>query len=90
MGVLSEMNKKGGTNWNCFFMVIGFLFSVYLVGSFVIGNSAGEDSWGYVISHNSIVWIVVGVLLFIAIMCAISESKKEKLLKNQEEEDENE
>ena len=81
------MNKKGGVNWCMFFMQIGVISLVLMVGAFIAGGSAGESSWGYVISHSPIAWIVVGVLLFIAIMCVISESKKEKLLKNQEEED---
>ena len=77
------MTKKDETYcWCGLFMLIGFLFPIIMIGAFVIGSSAGEDSWGYVISHNPIAWIVVGALLFIAIMFAISESKKTKRMRN--------
>ena len=77
-------NKKGRINWNSFFIMIGILFPVLLIVAFAIGSSTGENSWGYVISHNYISCIVVGILFLIAILCAIKESKKEKLLKESE------
>ena len=76
-----KMSKKSRDNWSSFFILIGFMFSAFMVGALVIGSSAGETSWGYVISHSILAWIVVGVLLFITIWRCVVELKKEKEFK---------
>jgi len=79
---MDENNKKVRIDWSGFFVFIGIIFPTLLIGALIIGNFVGESSWGYVLSHNCISWIVCGLLFFIAILCLVRESKKEKSLKN--------
>lgn len=82
------MNKKGGMNWSEFFILIGFIFQGLLVVALIVGNSAGKSSWGYIISHSILAWIIIGILFLNAIRIIVIETRKEKLLKNQDEKEE--
>ena len=49
-----------------FFVLIGILSPIYMVGAFIAGLS-NMDSWGYYISHNIYILLIIFLLFLTAI-----------------------
>jgi len=67
-------------NWKTFGAIIGFLSFIFLIGAYLAGNMAGENSLGYTISHNIYVWIFVFVMLGVGIFCCF-DTDNNKMIK---------